>query len=112
MAQELNHPKALQAWFDVQSATLRRVHASWFQGVPAELIKPARSRALGRRWLAKHLASSHPLLFELPSDLSASAMELVRYAAWLIPVLEDIDAIALDLGSLALAPTLRTVVTR
>lgn len=112
MAQGLPKPQTLQVWFDLQSATLRRVHASWFAGVSPELIATARARSLGRRWLANQLSTAHPLLFELPHDIGAEAMEGLRRAEWLMPLVEDAEQCALDLGAIALAPTLRTVVAR
>lgn len=112
MTQELLKPQALQTWFDLQSATLRRVHASWFGPGAAELIALARTRPLGRRFLANRLGREQPLLFELPQDTSDLAMQVLRKAEWVLPIMEDAEGCALDLGSLALAPTLRTIVAR
>jgi hypothetical protein len=102
----------LQAWFDLQSATLRRVHASWVGGIPAELIDAARRRSLGRRWLAQRLCKKHPLLFALPPRADGEAVAGVHRARWLAPVLDHAQSLALELGALALAPTLRTLVSR
>jgi hypothetical protein len=103
----------LQAWFDLQSATLRRVHASWVGGgIPPDLIDAARRRSLGRRWLAQRICTRHPLLFELPARADDEAVAGVHRARWLEPVLQDSQRLALELGALALAPTLRTLVSR
>jgi hypothetical protein len=105
--------RELQPWFDLQSATLRRVHASWLAGVPPELIASARSRPLGRRWLAQRLHKIRPLLFGLSERGDGSGVAAdVALAAWLLPLLEDSMGCALEVGSLALAGTLRTLVAR
>ena len=55
----------LKPWFDLQSATLDRVHPSWFLNIEPQLIVAARRDALGRRWLANQLAKLSPALFSL-----------------------------------------------
>jgi hypothetical protein len=102
----------LQTWLDLQRETLARVHTSWLPGIPVELLTVARKSALGRRWLTKRLAAVSPLLFGRPGPPdSVSASGLVS-AAWLMPVLRDSLECALDLGSLALASTVRTIIKR
>ena len=101
----------LKPWFDLQSATLNRVHPSWFRNIEPQLILAARRDALGRRWLANHLASSSPALFSLTVWRSDAASRLGA-AAWLAQPLQDPMECALELGGVALAAALRTVVTR
>jgi hypothetical protein len=110
MAEDLPKPQTLQPWFDLQSATLRRVHASWFAEISPELIATAHTRSLGRRWLANQLSRAHPMLFELPHDIGLEAMDGLRRAEWILPLVEDAEQCALDIGAVALAPTLRTIV--
>jgi len=101
----------LKPWFDLQSATLNRVHPSWFRNIEPQLILAARRDALGRRWLANQLAGLSPALFSLTEWRSEAAARLGA-AAWLAHPLEDPMECALELGSVALAAAIRTVVTR
>ena len=101
----------LKPWFDLQSATLDRVHPSWFRNIDPQLILTARRDALGRRWLANYLAQLSPALFSFTVWRSAAAVRLAA-AAWLRqPLLEPMEG-AMELGGVALASALRTVVTR
>jgi hypothetical protein len=101
----------LKPWFDLQSATLDRVHPSWFHNIEPQLILAARREALGRRWLANQLAQLSPALFSLTVWRSDAAVRLGA-AAWLTQPLEEPMECALELGGIALAAALRTVVTR
>lgn len=101
----------LKPWFDLQSATLDRVHPSWFRNIEPQLILAARRDALGRRWLANQLAKLSPALFSLTVWRSDTA-ERLRATAWLAQPLEEPMECALELGGVALAAVLRTVVTR
>jgi hypothetical protein len=105
-------PKDAQLWFDIQVETLRRVHSSWLPGIAPELLVQARRLALGRRWLANRLATVSPVLFGLPSELGPEAITELRSASWLTPIVADAIESALDLGSLAMAATVRTLVNR
>ena len=105
-------PADAQIWFDVQIETLKRVHSSWLPGVPIDLLTQARKLALGRRWLAKRLSTVSPVLFGLPVELDSDAVARLKAAAWLAPLVADPLQCALELGSLAMAATLRTLVNR
>jgi hypothetical protein len=105
-------PEDARLWFEVQVETLKRVHSSWLPGVPIELLTQARKLALGRRWLAKRLCTVSPVLFGLPAELDSEAIGRLRAAAWLAPLVADPFECALDLGSLAMAATIRTLVNR
>jgi hypothetical protein len=105
-------PEDATLWFEVQVETLKRVHSSWLPGVPIELLTQARKLALGRRWLAKRLATISPVLFGLPSELDSEAVTRLRAAAWVAPLAAEPLESALDLGSLAMAATIRTLVNR
>jgi hypothetical protein len=102
----------LQAWLALQRETTERVHPSWFPGLPAELIVHARKSPPGRRWLANRLARVSPLLFGIPHETEAVPARNLRNAEWLRICLHDVLECALDLGSLTLAVTVRTMVTR
>jgi len=101
----------LKPWFDLQSATLNRVHPSWFRNIEPKLILTARRSPLGRRWLANHLAKLSPALFSLTAWRS-DAVARFGAVAWLAHPLEEPMECALELGGVALAAALRTVVTR
>jgi hypothetical protein len=101
----------LKPWFDLQSATLDRVHPSWFRNIEPQLIQAARRDALGRRWLANYLAPLSPALFSLTIWRSEAADRLAA-TAWLAQPLEESMECALELGGVALAAALRTVVNR
>ena len=101
----------LKPWFDLQSATLDRVHPSWFRNIEPQLILAARRDALGRRWLANHLAKLSPALFSL-TVWRSDATDRLGAAAWLAQPLQEPLECALELGGVALAAALRTVVTR
>jgi hypothetical protein len=105
-------PEDAKIWFDVQVQTLERVHSSWLPGIAPELLGQARQFALGRRWLANRLSTVSPVLFGLPADLGPEALEELRAAAWLAPLVAAPIERALDLGSLAMAATVRTLVNR
>ncbi len=105
-------PEDATLWFEVQVETLKRVHSSWLPGVPIELLTQARKLALGRRWLAKRLAPVSPVLFGLPAELDSDSVARLRAAAWLAPLVAEPLECALDLGSLAMAATIRTLVNR
>jgi hypothetical protein len=101
----------LKPWFDLQSATLDRVHSSWFRPIEPRLIGAARRNRLGRRWLANHLADSSPALFSL-TVWRSDAADRLRAVAWLAQSLEDPTECALELGGVTLAGALRTLVMR
>src|SRR5689334_4891573 len=105
-------PEDATLWFEVKVETLRRVHSSWLPGVPIELLTQARKLALGRRWLAKRLAPVSPVLFGLPAELDSDSVARLRAAAWIAPLAAEPLECALDLGSLAMAATIRTLVNR
>jgi hypothetical protein len=105
-------PEDARVWFEVQVETLKRVHSSWLPGVPIDLLTQARKLALGRRWLAKRLCTVSPVLFGLQTELAAQAIAGLQAAAWLAPLVADPFECALDLGSLAMAATIRTLVNR
>jgi hypothetical protein len=108
----LSLPEDAKIWFDVQLQTLQRVHPSWLPGIPVELQTQARKVSLGRRWLANRLSTVSPVLFGLPSELGPDAVAELRAASWLAPVVAEPIERALDLGSLAMAATVRTLVNR
>lgn len=101
----------LKPWLDLQSATLNRVHPSWLRHVEPKLIRAARGNPFGRRWLANHLAQISPALFSL-TVWRADAGDRLGAIAWLTQPLADPMECALELGGLALAGALRTVVAR
>jgi len=105
-------PEDATLWFEVQVATLKRVHSSWLAEIPIELLTQARKLALGRRWLAKRLINVSPVLFGLPAQLDSDAVTRLRAAVWMEPLVADPLECALDLGSLAMAATIRTLVSR
>jgi hypothetical protein len=105
-------PEDALIWFNVQVETLKRVHSSWVPDVPIELLTQARKLPLGRRWLARRLSVVSPVLFGLPTDLDSQALEKLKAAAWIAPLVAEPMECALELGSLAMAPTLRTFVNR
>jgi hypothetical protein len=105
-------PEDVELWFEVQVQTLQRVHPSWLPAIPPELQLQARQRPLGRRWLANRLSIVSPALFGLPAELGLEAVAELRAAAWLAPVVSQPIERALDLGALALAATVRTLVNR
>jgi len=105
-------PEDAEIWFNVQVETLKRVHSSWLPGVPIDLLTQARKLALGRRWLAKRLSTVSPVLFGLPMEMDSEGVARLKAAAWLAPLVADPLECALELGSLAMAPTLRTLVNR
>jgi hypothetical protein len=105
-------PEDAKAWFEVQIETLRRVHSSWLPGIPIELLTQARKLTLGRRWLAKRLYTLSPVLFGLPMEMDSESVARLKAAAWLAPLVADPLECALDLGALAMAPTIRTLVNR
>jgi hypothetical protein len=108
-----------QVWVGLQRDTVERVHPSWLPSLAAELVVAARCCPAGRRILAGQLYEFAPVLFGLPLECrpaagperSAPARRLGE-TAWLRTALQEPVERALDLGSLALAPRLRTVVTR
>ena len=101
----------LKPWFDLQSATLDRVHPSWFRNIEPQLIVAARRDALGRRWLANHLANSSPALFSL-TVWRSDAVARLGASTWLSQPLQEPMECALELGAVALAAAIRTVVNR
>lgn len=101
----------LKPWFDLQSATLNRVHPSWLPHIEPQLILAARRDPLGRRWLANHLATLSPALFSL-TVWRSDAVDRLGAVAWLMQPLEEPMECALEVGGVALAGALRTVVTR
>jgi hypothetical protein len=106
-------PEDLQPWRALQRETTERVHSSWFPGLPSDLVIHARKSTLGRRWLANRLAPVSPLLFGiLPYETEALPGRNLRNAEWLRTCLRDVSECALDVGSLTLAVTVRTMVTR
>jgi hypothetical protein len=75
-------PEDAQIWFEVQVATLERVHSSWLPGVPIDLLTQARKLALGRRWLAKRLSAVSPVLFGLPVELDSPPIHCSARSSW------------------------------
>jgi hypothetical protein len=102
----------LQLWLALQRETTERVHSSWFPNVSADLVVRARRSPLGRRWLANRLALVSPLLFGIPYETEALPARNLSNAQWLRACLHEASECALDLGSLTLAVTVRTMVTR
>jgi len=96
--------------FEVQAETLRRVHSSWLPGVPIDMLTQARKLALGHRWLARRLTQVSPVLFGPPGKAKSQSVAALRDAQWIAPLVADPWECALDLGSLAMAATLRTLV--
>lgn len=101
----------LKSWFELQSATLDRVHPSWFPRIEPKLILAARRNPFGRRWLANYLERIGASLFSLAEWRAAAAARLAT-VAWLRQPLEEPMECAMELGGVALAAGLRTVVTR
>ncbi len=97
-----------QVWYDLQLDTLLRLHPSWLAPLEAPLVIQARNSPVGRRWLANRLSAVCPVLLGIPLETGTALAQ----AAWLRAVLHNPLERALDLGSLALASTLRTMVTR
>lgn len=105
-------PEDFQPWLALQHETTERVHSSWFPAVSADLVVRARQSSLGRRWLANRLAMVSPLLFGIPYETQALPARSLRDAEWLRTCLREVSECALDVGSLTLAVTVRTMVTR
>jgi hypothetical protein len=105
-------PEDATLWFEVQVETLKRVHSSWLPEIPIDLLTQARKLALGRRWLARRLATISPVLFGLPAQLDSDAVTRLRAAAWLAPLAAEPLECALDLGALAMAASIRALVNR
>lgn len=105
-------PQDATLWFEVQDETLKRVHSSWLPGVPIDLLTQARKLALGRRWLTKRLGRISPVLFGRAVEPDSEALARLRAAAWIAPLAADPLECALDLGSLAMAAAIRTLVNR
>jgi len=101
-----------QAWYDLQVHTLLRLHPSWLAPLAAPLVIEARNSPLGRRWLANRLSAVCPVLLDIPRETGPASAPALGQATWLRNVLQNPLERALDLGSLALASTLRTMVTR
>jgi len=105
-------PEEIHCWFELQRETLERLHPSWLPSIEAELLVVARQSGSGRRWLANRLCTSRPLLFALPRGVGpTSAHELTQHQTFRAVLQEPVER-ALDLGSLAIAARLRTVVSR
>jgi hypothetical protein len=103
----------LQSWLALQRDTTERVHSSWFPSLSADLVVQARKTPLGRRWLADRLVHVSPLLFGiLPYETEALPARNLRNSEWLRTCLRQVLECALDLGSLTLAVTVRTMVAR
>jgi hypothetical protein len=105
-------PGDAKIWFEVQVHTLGRVHPSWLPGIPPDLLAQARKQSLGRRWMSNRLSTVSPVLFGLPEELGPDAVAELSAAAWLAPLVADPIERALDLGSLTMAATVRTLVNR
>jgi hypothetical protein len=101
-----------RAWFDLQNQVIERVHVSWLPQIAPELCLCARRTVTGRRWLANELSGSRSPLFGLPAESGPGCAHDLHRSQWLAVLLRDPLECALDLGSLALATTVRTVVTR
>jgi hypothetical protein len=102
----------LGAWFKLQRLTLDAVHASWIADIAPEIVREMRSSLLGRRWLAIRLSTASPVLFGGPAQIQPAQAGQLQSAAWLAAPLADLTNCALELGSLALAGMVRTVVAR
>jgi hypothetical protein len=101
----------LVALFELQAQTMDRTHPSWLPEIAPELRSAARGSPQGRRWLASRLNEVSPILFSLP-DASSPTPFALHQARWLTTLLQNPLECALDLGSLALAANVRTVITR
>ena len=101
----------LVALFDLQGQTTERIHPSWLPEMAPELVSAARGSPAARRWVANRLSRVSPMLFNLSTASSPTPIPL-HQARWLITLLQSPLECALDLGSLALAATVRTVITR
>jgi hypothetical protein len=97
--------------FELQGQTIDRIHPSWLPEIAPELGSAARVSPQGRRWLANRLSEVSPPLFSLPAASSPTALAL-HQARWFMTLLQNPLECALDLGSLALAASVRTVITR
>lgn len=97
-------------WASLRSRALDETDAAWFGAVAPILVDRARQSRLGRRMLARRLAANGaPLLFGTMPRSTPQAIAVSTWAGW--PV-EKLRAIALDLGAIALAPALRSLVRR
>jgi hypothetical protein len=102
----------IRAWFDLQRETIERVHPSWLPSIDPDLVIAARQSTVGRRWLANQLTTINPLLFALPRGVGPGCVQDLQPLGWFTTALRQATDCALDLGALALAPRLRTVITR
>jgi hypothetical protein len=102
----------LVALFDLQSQTIERVHPSWLPDISPELSWGARGSPAGRRWLANRLSQVSSSLFSLPVDSDPAAELALHPTRWFMILLKNPLECALDLGSLALAASVRRVITR
>jgi hypothetical protein len=96
-------------WAALRTATLDEADAGWF-GVAPPLVDRARASRLGRRMLARRLAShGAPVLF---GTLPRSTPQSIAVSMWALWPSQRLRAIAWDLGAIALGPALRAVVRR
>jgi hypothetical protein len=102
----------LGALFELQGQTLERIHPSWLPELAPELGSAALDSATGRRWLANRLSKVSASLFGLPADADHGTAPALLRAGWFIILLQNPLECALDLGSLALATSVRTVISR
>lgn len=91
-------------WLTLRQRALDDAHASWFAGIPPDLLARARTSDAGRRWMARHLAAQRVLFHEVTPGDSA----LVAGHDWLCEPLAQRDGFMLALGAEALAPLIRT----
>lgn len=97
-------------WSEVRIETLKRVHSSWLPGVPIDMLLQARRLALGRRWLAGRLVTASPVLFGRAGERDARSVARLKAGEWIAPLVADPWESALDLGSLAMSATLRSLI--
>jgi hypothetical protein len=97
-------------WNALRGVALDGTDAGWFPSLAPIVVDRARRSKLGRRLLARRLATSGaPILF---GTLPRTTPQPIAVSAWTTWPAERIRDIALDLGALALAPALRSVVGR
>ena len=87
---------------------LRDLHPSWLPSLDSELVRQARERALGRRWLADRLARTESLLGDL--RVYSDVLRPPHLPAWLFqPLPAGLDR---ALGAHAHAGLIKTSVAR
>lgn len=101
---------AEMSWAQLQKIALDDAHPAWFGEWDHTLINEARQHASGRRLLARALAANAaPVLF---GSLPAVIPHAVSGSAWMMLPGERLSALALDLGALSFAETIRLCIDR